>query len=381
MSNRRNAPKPHIVHDTPGFTAEADFTGGYVLAQPEREERLEKDEQNFERRIQRLVNDWGCNGNEALICELITTALKLGHDGSDEGEMKLINRSLKEMRYANNVFRPYQHRRKVTIFGSARTKPGEPEYVAAAEFARKMAGRDFMSITGAGPGIMAAAQEGATAANSFGLRIQLPFEAGANATIEGDPKLINFNYFFTRKLMFVKEAHAAALFPGGFGTMDEGFEVLTLIQTGKAVIFPIVMIDAPGGSYWKTFLQFIKEHLFRLGLISEQDFSIFKVTDDVDEAVEHIVNFYTVFNSYRYVRDNLVLRLNRALTAKAVRKLNENFGDLLVKGEYVLGNAMPEEANEPEIFTLPRLICKPKRSDYGQLRKLLDAINDSDVIG
>ncbi len=380
MSNRPPDADAHIVHDTPGFTADADFTGGYVHELPERQTHLGKDQKNFERRIQRLVSDWGCNGNEQLICELVTTALKLGHDGADEGEMKLINRSLKEMRYANNVFRPFQHRRKVTIFGSARTKPEEPEYKAASEFAAKMAEHDFMSITGAGPGIMAAAQEGATAANSFGLRIQLPFEAGANETIDGDPKLINFNYFFTRKLMFVKEAHAAVLFPGGFGTMDEGFEVMTLIQTGKAVIFPIVMVDAPGGSYWKTYLQFIKEHLFRLGLISEQDFSLFMVTDDVDEAVEHITKFYRVFNSYRYVRDQLVIRLNRALTAKAVAKLNEDFADLLIDGKYVLGNALEQEANEEEIFTLPRLICKPKRSDYGRLRELVDAVNDSEVI-
>ncbi len=380
MSNRPSESSPHIVHDTPGFTADSDFTGGYVHAQPEREEHLGKDQKNFERRIQRLVHDWGCNGNEALITELITTALKLGHDGADEGEMKLINKSLKEMRYANNVFRPYRHRRKVTVFGSARTKSNEPEYKAAVEFSQKMAEHEFMSITGAGPGIMAASQEGATAANSFGLRIQLPFEAGANETIEGDPKLINFNYFFTRKLMFVKEAHAAALFPGGFGTMDEGFEVMTLIQTGKAVIFPIVMVDAPGGSYWKTYLQFIKEHLFRLGLISEQDFSLFKVTDSVDEAVKHITDFYNVFNSYRYVREKLVFRLNRALTPNAVTKLNDEFGDLLIEGCFVLGNALEEEANEAEIFTLPRLICTPKRSDYGRLRELVDAINNSELI-
>lgn len=367
----------HSVHETPGFTRESDFTGGNVASEPIPDDQVEQE--SFKQRIQALVSDWNCAGNEEYVAELISTVLKLGHDGASTAEMKLISRSLKEMRRSNNVFRPHQHCRKVAVFGSARTKPDEPEYEAAEEFAYKMVDHGFMSITGAGPGIMEAAQKGATAENSFGLQIRLPFEEGANQFITEDEKLINFNYFFTRKLAFVKEANAAALFPGGFGTMDEGFEVLTLIQTGKAIIFPVVMIDAPGGSYWKTYLQFIKEHLFRLGLISEQDFSLFKITDDVDEAVREIVTFYKVFNSYRYVREKLVIRLNKKLTSYAVDAIQDEFGDILHSGKFVQGEALREERDEVDLAKLPRLIFHVDRRQYGRIRQLIDAINLSET--
>lgn len=366
--------------DVGPFIADDDFTGGFVHALPVGEEHLSKQERSFEERIKKLVADWGCVGSPALIEELVMTALKIGHDDTGVAELKLLNRALKEMRYANKVFRPYRHSRKVTVFGSARTKPGEAEYEVADEFARKMVEHGFMVITGAGPGIMGAAQEGATRERSFGLRIELPFEAGANPIIDGDEKLINFNYFFTRKLSFVKEAHAVALFPGGFGTMDEGFEVLTLIQTGKAVICPIVMVDAPGGTYWKTFATFLRDHLLRLGLISPEDFSLFKIFDNVDEAVEEIMNFYRVFNSYRYVREKLVIRLNHALTTAALDDLNARFGSLLVKGKFIQGKALREERNEQLLADLPRLICRPNRRDYGRMREMIDAINQAELV-
>ncbi|MEM7015098.1 MAG: TIGR00730 family Rossman fold protein, partial [Verrucomicrobiota bacterium] len=320
-----------------------------------------------------------CGSAAPFIEEMITTALKIGHDDSGRAELKQVNRALKEMRYANKVFAPYGDCRKIAVFGSARTKPEEPEYQAAEEFSRKIAERGFMVITGAGPGIMQAAQEGAGADDSFGLRIQLPFEAGANDVIEGDPKLINFKYFFTRKLSFVKEAQAAALFPGGFGTMDEGFETLTLMQTGKAMIFPVVLVDAPGGTYWKTFTAFLREHLLRLGLISENDFSLFKVFDDVDAAVEEVSGFYRVFNSYRYVRDKLVIRLNQKLPKTDLDAINGEFGDLLISGKFTQTKALPEERNEKELADLPRLVCRPDRGNYGRMRQLIDAINQSDV--
>jgi len=374
---KKNAPNAHVVHETPGFVAESDFTGGNLKPLPGKDEDL--DQELFEQRVLALVNDWNCAGKEKQIAELITTALKLGHDGAGEAELKLINRSLKEMRRANNVFRPHVHRRKVAVFGSARTDPEEPEFKAAEEFARRMVDHEFMTITGAGPGIMEAAQKGATAANSFGLQIRLPFEEGANKYIARDKKLINFNYFFTRKLSFVKEANAVALFPGGFGTMDEGFEVMTLIQTGKAIIYPIVMVDAPGGSYWKTYLQFIREHLFRLGLISEEDFSLFKVTDSVEEAIDEIVGFYKVFNSYRYVREKLVIRLNHKLTKSALAEIQGEFNDLLISGDFVLGGALRAERDEVGLAKLPRLIAHVNRRKYGRIRELINAINRSEV--
>jgi hypothetical protein len=222
---------------------------------------------------------------------------------------------------------------------------------------------------------MGAAQKGAGRDNSFGLNIALPFEQSANETIHGDPKLIEFNYFFTRKLAFVKEAHAFALFPGGFGTMDEGFELLTLIQTGKSVVQPIVMIDAPGGTYWKTFDRFLREHFLRLGLISPEDFNLFHITDSVEDAIAEIERFFSVFHSYRQVGSELVIRLNRALPPEAVESLNQNFHDLLAKGQFVQRDALPVEADEPDILLLPRLVYSAKRKHFGRLRQLIDTIN------
>ncbi len=359
---------PHFVSDT-------DFTGGSTHDMPRRDEHLEANEQSFENRIQKLVEDWNCNGNEDFIAELITTALKIGHDCTDQLDLKIMNRALKEMRYANVIFHPYRSIRKVTVFGSARTNPGDPAYDAAVEFSRRMVDANFMTITGAGPGIMAAGNEGAGTENSFGLRIQLPFEAGANEYIDRDHKLINFRYFFTRKLSFVKEAHAVALFPGGFGTMDEAFEVMTLIQTGKAIMIPLVMIEPPGGTYWKTFQDFIEGHLLGRGMISEEDLSLFRITHSVDEAIEEIVSFYRVFHSYRYVKDKLVIRLNHEIAPAGLEHLNDEFGGLLEKGRFEIAPALPEEADQEEILDLPRLVGITKRAGYGRFRQFLDVLN------
>ncbi len=352
---------------------EKDFTGGAIHALSPFAGST--GDEAIDARVQDLVKDWECDGHPSLIEELIITALRIGRDGAGPGELKLINRSLKEMRKANNVFRPYRNERKVSVFGSARTNPDKPEYKAAVSFAEKMTEHGFMTITGAGDGIMGAAQKGAGRENGFGLNIRLPFEQGANETIHGDSKLVEFNYFFTRKLSFMKESHAVALFPGGFGTMDEGFELLTLMQTGKVSIMPVVMVDARGGSYWKTYLQFIKEHLLRLGMISDEDLFLFKTTDSVDEAVEEILQFYKNFHSYRYVKDQLVIRLNEPLIPEAVETLNRSFPDVIAAGEFVQCEALPEEANEEEILGLPRLVVTPHHRNYGRLRVLIDTIN------
>jgi uncharacterized protein (TIGR00730 family) len=232
-----------------------------------------------------------------------------------------------------------------------------------------------MTITGAGPGIMAAGNEGAGTDDSFGLNIALPFEAAANEFIAGDPKLINFNYFFTRKLSFVKEADAAVGFPGGFGTMDEVFEALTLIQTGKASIYPIVLVDAKDGTYWKFWKQFIDEHLFRNGMISESDFALFKVTDSVDEAIEEVVGFYRNFHSYRYIGDRISIRLTHALTADAVASVNKEFADIVKAGEIKAGGPLEQEGDEQELQDLPRLIFRHRRRNFGRLRQFIDAVN------
>ena len=234
-----------------------------------------------------------------------------------------------------------------------------------------------MIVTGGGNGIMGAAQQGAGAEKSFGLNIRLPFEQGANPVIEGDPKLIMFNYFFARKLSFVKECSAFVLFPGGFGTMDEGFEVLTLLQTGKTSLVPIILMDRPNGFYWETWRRFLDNDLLELGLISRSDFHLFTITHDVDRAVEEINHFYKIFHSYRWVRDDMVIRINQRLTPLALEKLNEEFHHLLSGGHIIQRNALPEEADDSAVADLPRLVLRPNKHEFAMLRLLINAINDS----
>jgi uncharacterized protein (TIGR00730 family) len=290
-----------------------------------------------------------------------------------------MNRSLKEMRYAAKIFAPYAHFRKVVVFGSARTAESDPAFKMAEEFAREMAAHHYMIITGGGDGIMGAAQRGAGREHSFGLNIRLPFEQRANVTISGDSKLINFNYFFTRKLNFVKETHAFALFPGGFGTLDEGFEVLTLMQTGKARVIPVVLLDQPDGRYWETWMNFVTDYLFKLNFVSPEDFHFFKVLHSVEEAVGEIAQFYKNYNSSRWVGDQLVIRLTRRISTRALVELNRQFSDLIRAGEITQGGALPPEKNEPEIWDLPRLVLQPHRHSFGRFRQLIDAINLADT--
>ena len=350
-----------------------DFTGGAIHDQPVR--RLWTIDPPFDQRVRELVRDWGAEKSPELIEEMIVTALKMARDKMGVADLKLINRSLKELRYAAKVFAPYRDFRKVVVFGSARTPPDGPESKVAEEFARAMVAQNYMVITGGGEGIMGAAQRGAGREHSFGLNIRLPFEQQANEIIEGDKKLINFNYFFTRKLNFVKETHAFSLFPGGFGTMNEAYEILTLMQTGKARIIPVVMLDRPGGDYWATWMQFMTEHLSKFGFLSPEDLSFFKILPTVDEAVAEILQFYKVYHSARWVGEELVIRINQRLPAAAIVDLNKKFSDLLRSGEIVQGNALRQEKNEPEIWNLPRLVLTPHRKNFGRMRQLIDAIN------
>src|SRR5213083_2092448 len=329
----------------------------------------------FDARVRQLVRDWGAEESPELIEEMIVTALKIARDRMNVADLKLINRSVKEMRYAAKVFAPFQHFRKVAVFGSARTSSDAPDYQIAEDFGREMVAHNYMVITGGGDGIMGAAQRGAGRKHSFGLNIRLPFEQRANEIIEGDPKLINLNYFFTRKLNFVKEAHAFALFPGGFGTLDETFEVLTLMQTGKARLIPVVLLDRPDGNYWETWMKFVTEHLFKLGFISPEDFSFFKIVHNVREAVTEILQLYKVYQSARWVGERLVIRICDRLSKKAIIDLNNKFADIVRRGEIVQGSALRQEKNEPEIWNLPRLILTPYRRSFGRFRQLINAIN------
>ncbi len=313
---------------------------------------------------------------EHLVREMVENSLRLLRDGTGIGDLKILNAALRELRYAFKVFAPYRGVRKVTCFGSARTPPEDPAYRTALEFSRAIAARDFMVITGGGHGIMRACQEGAGRERSFGVNIKLPFEQDPNEFIHGDPKLVNFRYFFTRKLMFVKEADAVVLFRGGFGTHDEGYEVLTLAQTGKMNPVPIVFLDAPRGRYWKSWLQYVKDHLLRRGLISEEDLALFKITTDPAEAVEEITGFYRVYHSSRYVGRHWVIRLNRPVAASVVDGLAGEFASLIEDGDIEQRAALPEEhESEPELDHLPRLVFAARRISFGLRRQLIDRLN------
>jgi uncharacterized protein (TIGR00730 family) len=337
--------------------------------------------------IKALVAESGCAHSPELVEELIETALRLGRDKAPVADLKLFVRALKELRYASKVFQPYSDRRKVAVFGSARLAPDTAEFIMAEELGRKIVQSGFMVITGGGDGIMGAAQKGAGRDNGFGLNILLPFEQRANETIHGDKKLINFNYFFTRKVNFVKETDAFVLFPGGFGTQDEGFECLTLMQTGKAKITPLILLDTQEGRYWETWEFFIKNDLLRMKLISASDFHLFKIMHSCEEAIEHIQHFYKVFDSYRWVREKMVIRIKKPLRPESVAALNEKFRHILVAGSIEQTGILPEEAEQRpwsvgamfrgQKDDLTRIVLTPKKTDFGTLRLLIDTINDS----
>ena len=373
-------PMPESATNNKSPDSEKDFTAGGIFALTEKPPGTTGSPE-LDTQLHELACQWTPDARSCdLVAGLLMTGLKIGRDGTGMGDLKMIHRALREMRWANKVFHPFRHLRKVTVFGSARTQPGNPEYEAALLFSQKMVQEGFMVLTGAGDGIMGAAQRGAGRENSFGLNIRLPFEQQANDIIRGDDKLIDFNYFFTRKLSFVKEADAFAMFPGGFGTLDELFEATTLIQTGKANILPLVLVDAPGGNYWTTFISFLREHLLARGLVAADDLRLFHVTDDVDDAVSHIRNFYKIFHSYRFVNEKTVFRLKHKLTPAAVEKLNGEFADLIKVGKIEQTAALPQEANEKEIWHLPRLIGTLRRRDFGRLRHLIDCLNAADSI-
>jgi len=308
-----------------------------------------------------------------LVAQMIQTALKLFPDGHDTGQIKLITTALKEMRHAYRVFNKYRGIPKITIFGSARTPSNHPDYIAAVEFSKAMAEHKWMAITGAGGGIMKAGHEGPQREASFGLSIRLPFETTANEVIEGDPKLINFRYFFTRKLMFMTHADAVAVFPGGFGTQDELFECLTLVQTGKSNIIPIVLVEGIDGGYWKQWHESIQKSLLINGWISPEDTGLYHMARDTQDAVDHLQRFYRVFHSSRYVGDTLVLRLRRSLKPAEIETLNAEFASLIKSGRIETTQALEVERDH---LDLPRISFIHTRSHFAMVRRLIDRIND-----
>ena len=325
--------------------------------------------------VQALLDTPSNDLQPVLLREMLMTVLRLKDAPLDTLDLKILNRTLRELRYAFKVFGQYRDRRKVSIFGSARTQPDDPNYRLATEFAGRIVEAGYMVITGGADGIMGAAQAGAGREQSFGVNIMLPFEQGANAVIADDPKLVNFKYFFTRKLMFLKESQAVALFPGGFGTHDEGFEALTLTQTGKGNPQPIICLQAPGCDYWHEWHRFIAGQLLARKLINEEDMVLFTVAESAEAAVDEIVTFYRVYHSLRFVDRRLVLRLTRRLSGEQLEALNREFADLLETGAFEQRAALAEEADEPALADLPRLVFQYHRRSAGRIRQLINRIN------
>ena len=326
--------------------------------------------------IHKLLAEFAPSDNEDLLAQMVVNVCRLAADDADRGDLKILNTTLRELRYAFKTFAPYEDTPKVSIFGSARTPEDHPQYLEAKKFAELIQREGWMVVTGAGDGIMRAGHHGASRESSFGVAISLPFEQATNSIIANDPKLVNFKYFFTRKLVFVKEAGAIVLFPGGFGTQDECFESVTLIQTLKSSPVPVVMCEEPGGSYWKHWLSFVKNELLANGMIDDVDLDLFKITDRAEDAVTEVVSFYRRYHSSRYVGDELVLRLNSALSDDTLATINADFGDIITGGRFEQlsgpheeeGNALPDK---------PRLIFSFNRRAAGRLRVLIDLINDA----
>lgn len=310
-----------------------------------------------------------------LVREMIISALKAGQETDYLADSKLFNNTMKEMRYTNKIFAPYRNRKKVSIFGSARTQQQEPIYQKCVRFSRLLSEKGFMIITGGGGGIMEAGNEGAGSENSFAVNIRLPFEQQPNRVMADNPRLITYKYFFNRKVAFVKEADAIAVFPGGFGTMDEAMEVFTLIQTGKTAPKPLVLVDDEDG-YWKSWFEFITAYMLGKGFISDEDFSIFTITRDEEEAVQVIVDFYRNYHSLRYVNGLLVIRITKELSDENIQVLENDFPEIRVPGTRIVRSSpLPEESDEPDILDLKRILVHFNHQHFGLLMAFIRKIN------
>ena len=328
--------------------------------------------------VEELLLAAGEHANDSYLREMITTVLRIREDEIETADIKLINTTLKELWYSFKVFQPYRHIRKVAIFGSARTPRTAPDYKLTIDFAKRIVKAGWMVVTGAASGIMSAGNEGAGRANSFGVNIKLPFEQEPNPTIANDSKLINFKYFFTRKLIFIRESDATVLFPGGFGTHDEGFETLTLVQTGKASPRPMVCIDPPKSTYWKAWRDFLNTQLARKKYIDPDDLGLVHFTHDAQDAVRYVTHFYHNYHSSRYIDHRLVMRLKRPLKPQQLARLNRSFKSILKKGKIEQHfKPFEEEENEPHTFELARLAFYFNRRHFAKLMQLIDAVNET----
>jgi len=321
-----------------------------------------------------LLDAAGAVGDRDQLFEIMVSAVGLAGDRTDRLNLKITNAAVKEMREAFKVFAPYRQIPKVTMFGSARTLPDDPMYVQARDMAADLTAAGWMVVTGAGPGIMAAGVEGAGRERSIGVNIRLPFE-DANAAMLSDPKLVVMKYFFTRKLMLMKESAGFVVLPGGFGTLDEAFELLTLLQTGKAAPAPLVFLDIPGGTYWAAWDRFVHDEVAARGLVSPEDLRLRRITDDVGDATAEILGFFRNYHSIRFVGRSLVVRLRSRPTDGEVEALNREFSDICVSGHMEAVEPLPPEVSSGDHLDLPRIAFRFDRMSYGRLRALIDAFN------
>ncbi|MBN1382121.1 MAG: TIGR00730 family Rossman fold protein [Deltaproteobacteria bacterium] len=338
---------------------------------------FDKDNGPIDEMIKQLMDTVEGIRRPSYIRDMILASLKAGQEDDESANLKVMSTTLKEMRFTSKVFSAYQDVRKVTVFGSARIPPGDPLYETAKQFGEKLAEAGFMLITGGGAGIMRAVNEGAGSEHSFGVNIRLPFDERPNPVIEGNPRFISYKYFFNRKVAFLKESDAVALFPGGFGTLDEAMETLTLLQTGKRNPMPLVLIDNPEGSYWSHLIKFFEMDLLECGYIHPTDVAIFERVSSIDDALKKITHFYHRYHSVRYVRGRLVIRLSTPLSQKEINELNEKFQDILLpNGVIAATDALEEEKDDEDDVYLPRLVVDYNRRYFGRLRNLIDMIND-----
>ena len=341
----------------------------------ERLPRHRTDRPELDQRLVELLDELDVRDDRDQLFEILATVARLAGDHPDRLDLKITNAALREMRRAFRVFAPYRHVPKVTMFGSARTEPHDPLYAQARTVAGAFAARGWMVITGAGPGIMAAGLEGAGRDMSFGINIRLPFEQGANEFIAQDPKLVEMKYFFTRKLMLLKESDGFIVLPGGFGTLDEAFELLTLVQTGKAEPSPIVLLEVPGGTYWHAWEHFLRHEVASRGLISPGDEALYRITDDAEVATAEIFGFYRNYHSRRYVGERLVIRLRAAPTDEELDQLNRHFADICVTGRIERIEPRPSEVAGRDHLDLARISLWFDRLHHDRLRQLIDALN------
>jgi uncharacterized protein (TIGR00730 family) len=325
--------------------------------------------------INKLLDSLDVTANRDLVGEILETVARLGTSGTDRLDLKITNAALKEMAEAFALFAPYRQVRKITMFGSARTLPTDPLYAQARDLARLLAEHGWSTVTGAGPGIMAAGLEGAGPERAFGINIRLPFEQDPNQFIKDNPKLVSMKYFFTRKLLLIKESFAYSVLPGGFGTLDEAFELLTLIQTGKAEPAPVVLLEVPGYNYWKEWGRFLDEQVAARGLIGPEDRHLFRIADTVEDAALEVLGFYRNYHSLRWVGDTLVLRLEARPTEAEAADLSAQFADVMSGPIRILDDPLPAERKSEDFPHLPRVALRFDRVSYARLRQLIDALN------